>query len=90
MWPFPPKTAPPTDAGLTARLEKLERQVEALDLEWSEWFDKYRRLYARIAKRVERDSDSGQESSKDARHATNSVQGNTGVPPRPLRNLRGF
>lgn len=36
-------------------MEALERSVKALDLEWNEWFDKYRRLYARLSKRVERE-----------------------------------
>jgi len=40
------------DEGWILRLESLERQVKALVIEWDEWFDKYRRLYARLAKRV--------------------------------------
>jgi hypothetical protein len=47
---------------LARRLDELARRVEGhdkkiteLDVDWSEWFDKFRRLYARIAKRQERD-----------------------------------
>ncbi len=39
---------------MTARVEVLERRIKAIEVEWDEWYDKYRRLYARLAKRVER------------------------------------
>src|SRR6266536_2250716 len=32
--------------------EDQRRAYEKLELEWSEWFDKFRRLYARLSKRV--------------------------------------
>ena len=35
-----------------AELERrLQEHSEKLELEWTEWYDKFRRLYARIAKR---------------------------------------
>lgn len=37
---------------LTARVETLERGFKALEAEWNEWFDKYRRLYMRLSKRI--------------------------------------
>lgn len=53
MWPFTGRAPePPEEPGLRERVESLEKRVDAIDLEWSEWFDKYRRLYARLAKRV--------------------------------------
>lgn len=43
---------------MSRRLDSLEQLMEKrndqIELEWSEWFDKFRRLYARLAKRVER------------------------------------
>ena len=93
MWPFTPKTAATTDARLIERLEILERQVRTIDQEWSEWYDKYRRLYARIAKRVERDADSDPPARQDAPGATKraAVDGqHVAHAPRPPRNLRGF
>lgn len=39
------------------RLDEIERKVKGLEIEWNEWFDKYRRLYARLAKRVKDDEE---------------------------------
>lgn len=39
---------------MTVRVEKLERKVKELEIEWEGWYDKYRRLYARLSKREER------------------------------------
>lgn len=86
MWPFERKTEPATEPELRAKLKELEERIEAIDVEWSEWYDKYRRLYARIAKRVERDS----ESREDAPQSTERHQPErNGALPRP-RSLRGF
>lgn len=72
---FPQLTGPRRDADLEAKLEALERRLAALEellekrndqleLEWSEWFDKFRRLYARLAKRVERSQNDDQQSDR--------------------------
>lgn len=42
------------ETSLEERVEKLEREVEALDLEWSEMYDRFKRLLAGMAKRAER------------------------------------
>jgi len=44
-------------ADIERRLEALERRWKEVDVEWSGWFDKYRRLYARIAKREQREAE---------------------------------
>lgn len=54
---------------LEERTTRLERAVKGIDTDWSEWFDKFRRLYARIAKRQERDED-GAQSTEDAPETT--------------------
>lgn len=90
MWPFRPKTAPATDAGLDARLEEIERQLRTIDQEWSEWYDKYRRLYARIAKRVERDADDAPQSREVAPGATKPAEASQNHYRQAPRNLRGF
>jgi hypothetical protein len=41
-----------TDASLEARVALLEKRWEEVDLEWSEWFGKFRLLYQRISKRA--------------------------------------
>lgn len=48
-------TRPATNPTLEDRVAAIEKQLKAIDVEWSEWYDKYRRLLARISKRVERD-----------------------------------
>lgn len=94
MWPFTAATTPPpqsaTDAGLRDRVADLERQVQALEIEWSEWFDKYRRLYARIAKRAERDEKEEGKSRDVAPGSKNGAGEGVDIPSRIHRNLRGF
>lgn len=86
MWPFSRATEITTSDELERRVAKLETRLEEFDVEWSEWYDKYRRLYARIAKRVERDSDSHQDAPQSTE--TPLPKGN-GVHRAP-RSLRGF
>lgn len=57
MWPF--KREPELKAGAIARLieleerqAKLEKKLSQVELEWSEWFDKFRLMYARLTKRI--------------------------------------
>jgi hypothetical protein len=90
MWPFTRTTAAATDERLEKRLEEIERKLRTIDQEWSEWYDKYRRLYARIAKRVERDSDDAPQSRQDAPGATKRAEVVPDHLPLPRRNLRGF
>jgi hypothetical protein len=42
----------PEDA--TERLERLEKRVKMLEVEWNEVYDKFRQLHMRVAKRVQR------------------------------------
>jgi hypothetical protein len=37
------------------RLAALEKRLKVIEADWDEWYDKFRRLYARLSKRVERD-----------------------------------
>ena len=97
MWPFRATTGAKQDSSLEARLDDLEKRLEALDVEWSEWYDKYRRLYARIAKRVERDEKdaegarpSAPPSRQDAPRATNGIQHTHYPAGQAPRTLRGF
>lgn len=90
MWPFTPRDRTPTDRGLVARVEELERKLETIDVEWTEWYDKYRRLYARIAKRVERDPDDASQSRQDAPGSTKGGKAAESPLPRIPRTLRGF
>lgn len=90
---FTRETSLETEKRLDARLTELEKKVETIDLEWSEWFDKFRRLYARISKRVERDRDPDEKGpSRPAEPRPSSGEGHTQPEPRSglRRNLRGF
>lgn len=49
-----PETGPRPDPDLEARVAALERRWETIDHEWTEWYDKFRRLHARLAKRQQR------------------------------------
>ena len=83
IWPFDRK---PTEPALGERVAQLEKQVKALTLEWDEWYDKYRRLYARIAKRQERDEAvEAPQSREDAPEPTNGHRAVSGGPY-PRRN----
>lgn len=59
MWPFtgrkPKPDQGPQLSDLERRVAKLEGRWDEIEIEWSEWFDKFRRLYARLAKRVHDD-----------------------------------
>lgn len=57
------KTKPTPDpdrdyAGLTARIAQLERRWKEIDTEWTEMYDKFRRLHMRLAKRDQRERES--------------------------------
>lgn len=56
------------DAEQEHRLAVLERRLAEVEMEWNGWFDKFRRLYARIAKRV------SEQSSEDAPGEANGEQ----------------
>lgn len=45
-----------TNRALRAELRQHHQEIEELKLEWEEWFDKFRRLYARLSRRVEREN----------------------------------
>jgi len=66
------------------RLEAIERRMKVIEADWEEWFDKYRRLYARLSKRVERE-----ESPQNAPEPTNGAKPYRTTNPLALAILRG-
>jgi len=84
-WPwqtqYPPLGEPELTASLRARLDKLEeglklqeRGLKALELDWQEWFDKFRLMYARLSKRMKDAANAegnGAEPAQDAPGRTN-------------------
>ena len=94
MWPFKPSQSTPqqseTERELRERMGELERRIELLDVEWSEWYDKLRLLYARIAKRAAAVEAAAEKSAEDAPHATNGAGHSLGSVRGVRRNLRGF
>lgn len=80
MWFFrpPPPLAPPTPEPelsdvlrkrLEERLDRFERIVKDLRLEWDEMYDKFRLLYARVSKRIKdaaHENGDGPQSHQDA------------------------
>jgi hypothetical protein len=51
MWPFKSKT-PPEDT--EARLERLEKAMRSMEVDWTETYGKFRTLQMRVAKQVQR------------------------------------
>jgi hypothetical protein len=51
MW-WSKSKKPPEDS--TERLERLEKTVRMLEIEWTDTYDKFRQLHMRVAKRVQR------------------------------------
>ncbi len=53
MWPFSSRADDSRIFELTEQIAKLKRDQQNLELEWSSFFDKARRLLARVTKRAE-------------------------------------
>src|SRR5258708_35900430 len=54
QWMFSGKKQRSEPEDTTERLERLEKQVKMLEIEWNETYDKFRQLHMRGAKRVQR------------------------------------
>ena len=54
---------PPNDWEL--RVETLERRFKGLEADWDEWYDKYRRLYARLSKRIQDSKKADEDAPED-------------------------
>ena len=76
---FSKKKATKPDENWKPRVEELERRLKSIEIEWDEWYDKYRRLYARIAKRVK--------AQEAAESPENDEQARAKVNPLALRIL---
>lgn len=73
---------------LEHRFEAIERKMEGVDMEWSEWFDKFRRLYARLSKRQQRE-DRAQEQNSEPEGVGAGVPRITNPAALALLNRRG-
>lgn len=62
---------------LEARQTSVEKQLASIDAEWSEWFDKYRHMYARLAKRIK----DAREVVGDGSESSQEPAGRTISPP---------
>lgn len=80
LGPRPPETEPELTPSMRQRLDELEERcrlqekgLKALELDWQEWFDKFRLLYARLSKRLKDAANAegnGSESRQDAPEST--------------------
>lgn len=60
---------------LTERVDKLEKDMKAIDLDWSSVYDKFRSIVARMAKRAEREAatQSGSPEAAESQEASIAV-----------------
>ena len=63
---FKQKTEPVQEPDWVGRIDTLEKRLETIEYEWTDWYDKFRRLHARLAKREQRGEDKPQETNGDA------------------------
>lgn len=95
----PPATEPKLDVDLVRRLDALQERVErnerslkAVQLEWDETYDKLRLLYARLSKRLTEAAKLDQETPQDAPGPRSGPRRMVGdlpehpEPPGPRRN----
>jgi len=98
MWPFGRREPDPE---LAERVRDLERKMAVVDVEWSDWFDRYRRLYAKISKRaqeVPEDQPEGDRGANGQPGASFPGEDPSALHPHPTnpqlllrrRSLRGF
>jgi len=79
----PPVSEPELSPAMKARLDALEERcrlqekgLKVLELEWQEWYDKFRLLFARLSKRIKdaaTGDGNGAESRQDAPRGTNEA-----------------
>lgn len=91
-----PELSPELKRRLAAIEEEQRLQtkgLKALELDWQEWYDKFRLLFMRLSKRIKDaakvDGDDP-ESHEDAPGRDKRPAPGYGHPPLPRRNLRGF
>lgn len=80
-------TASATDLRLDERVAAMEKEVRDIRLDWDETFDKFRRLYARMSKRIEREKEGQGDLEDDA--ALGTMRASQGARER-IRKMRGF
>lgn len=100
---FPDRSPPATESkpdpdlsrrldALLERVERLERTLKAVQLEWDETYDKLRLLYARLSKRLTEAAKLDQETPQEPARASTGPRRMVGdlpehpEPPGPRRN----
>jgi hypothetical protein len=80
---------------LIQRLEKLdenqrlqEKGLKSLELEWQEWFDKFRLMYARLSKRIKEAADVNPDTPQSSQDAPQSTNPRAVAYDRPLNGQR--
>jgi hypothetical protein len=75
-----------TVADLRERVALQEKGLKALEMEWQEWWDKFRTLYARLAKRV-KDAHQLETPENDSPQSREDAPERT-IPPLPIPGAR--
>lgn len=63
-----PRLDPDAFGELVERVTALEKSFRGLDAEWSEMYDKFRRLHMRLSKRDQRAQDGPEQPNGDPGH----------------------
>lgn len=87
MWPFSRGARQVSDQ--LQRIEALERRLKVIEADWDEWYDKFRRLYARLSKRVERGDEAVESASSGPEAARTDGKRYQSTNPLALAILRG-
>lgn len=65
-----------------SRLERIERVIRDLRLDWDQTYDRFRLLHARLSKRIERDEELRREAEATTTEGEDTkAAGAPGVPP---------
>ena len=84
MWPFRRRDPDPTLHDVLLLLEqhreRTDRRLKEIELEWSDMFDRFRRLYAKISKRAKEAESATIEDREGTEGGTVDDRGGNGQP----------
>lgn len=74
---------------LDERNAKLNKRVDVLELDWAEWFDKFRLMFARLSKRIKDAANAEPDAPQSLQDAPESTNPRAVAYDRPYLNRGG-